>query len=100
MRRKYYPGEAVVEGIYWKNKAWEFIAITEGGALPTEEGVAYYWVPRVLVLLAGPLLGLVYVLALPFAGLLFLAYLGLRSAIRGLASIWWRDAERGTGSRR
>jgi len=100
MRRKYYPGEAVAEGIYWKNKTWEFVAIADGATLPTEEGAAHYRVPRVLVLLVGPLLGLVYVLTLPFAALLMAAYLGVRTAVRAVASMRWGGAEGGPGSRR
>lgn len=100
VRRKYHPGEVVAEGIYWKSKTGEFIAIAEGGTLPTEEGAAYYRAPPALVLLGGPLLGLAYVLTLPFAVLLTLAHIGLRSGIRAVASIRSGEAEGKAGSRR
>lgn len=100
MRRKYYPGEAVVEGIYWNTNTWEFIENPEGGLLPKEDGVAYYRVPRAVVLLVGPLLGLVYVLFLPFAALPLAAYAGLRAAARAVTSIRSGRAEGKAGNGR
>ena len=100
MRRKYYPGEVVAEGIYWKNKTWEFVAVPDGETLPPGEGEAYHRVSRVLVLLIGPLLGLLYVLVVPFVGLLFAAYLGLRNAVRAVAPIGSRGVEEEARKRR
>ena len=100
MLQKREGGQWVQGGNFLARATWEFIAIPENGTLPTEEGIAYYWVPRVLALLIGPLLGLLYVLVLPFVGLLFAAYLGLRNAVRAVAPIGSRGVEEEARKRR
>ncbi len=55
-------------GIYLKRKSWELVEVPqEGGHLPGSEGVRYYRLPLLLVLLLGPFAGLAFILFLPFA---------------------------------
>lgn len=74
MLTKYAGGELVKGGIYWSLRDGQFVSVArkwgrlEGGA---EHG--YVKVPLLLVLILGPLMGLVYVVALPLAGLVVLA---------------------------
>ncbi|OGO38341.1 MAG: hypothetical protein A2147_10625 [Chloroflexi bacterium RBG_16_57_8] len=47
-----------------------------------------------LLVLAGPLIGLAYIIALPCIGAVLLVYFGGRSAIRGIARLVRRPAPR------
>lgn len=70
MKRKYEAGEAVPAGTYWSLKTMEMVSIAQDGeCLPQgeKEGVTYFRAPLPLVLLAGPFVGLAFVIFLPFA---------------------------------
>ena len=70
MRRKYEAGEAAPAGTYWNLKTLEMVTISQDGEhLPVgeKEGVTYFRAPLPLVLLAGPFVGLAFVIFLPFA---------------------------------
>lgn len=88
MIRKYSAGQLVPSGMYWNKKTWELMQISEGGDyLPAGEGVAYYRVPLLLVLVVGPLGGLAFILFLPLA----VPFVALHAAVKAIAgNIPWR----------
>ncbi len=89
MRRRFYSGEAVPAGTYWSGRTWEMIVISgDDGNLPAGEGVTYYRAPLASVLLLGPLIGLAFVIFLPFAVPLVLIHAAVTRAIR--AAPWTR----------
>ncbi len=70
MKRKFQAGEAAPAGTYWSLKTLEMVTISQDGeCLPQgeKEGVTYFRAPLPLVLLAGPFVGLAFVIFLPFA---------------------------------
>jgi hypothetical protein len=97
VRMRHHAGEFVDAGIYWNTKTWRFTGIPEGRNLPGEKGVTYFGVPRFVPLLAGPLLGLFYILVLPCAGLVYLVYYGMRRVFLAAMPMRRRGAHRGAG---
>ncbi|MDP2948242.1 MAG: hypothetical protein Q8P22_01725 [Chloroflexota bacterium] len=94
MRRRYRPGEAVRAGTYWNSKTWEFVTIAQDGeALPTREGVSYYRAPLPLVFVAGPFVGLAFIVFLPIAVPALLIYRALVSAARAVSWAFRRAGE-------
>ncbi len=66
-------GERVGGGLYWCSSSAEFVSIpSEGGTLEGGPGDRYITVPLPLVLTAGPLMGLAFIVFLPLSGLLVL----------------------------
>ncbi len=62
----YHGGQIVKEGFYLKRSTWEFEFVTRGGnILPGEKETPYIRVPLPVVMVAGPLTGLAYVISLP-----------------------------------
>ena len=76
--RRYYGGGKVKAGFYWSPQGWEIHPIPGKGAiLPGEAGTHYYRVPMLLMLFGAPLLGMAYVIFLPFIGFaMVLSFLG------------------------
>lgn len=67
-------GEFAENGIYWRRSNWEFISVPEeGGILMGEPGEWYMRAPTPVVLILGPLMGLLFFFALPLSGMLVLA---------------------------
>ncbi len=65
-------GEAVGAGNYWNFSTGERVRIEESGVLPGDASDSYYKVPPVVILAAGPILGLAYAVFLPFIGIAML----------------------------
>ena len=89
----HFKGNQLVKGgFYWNASGWEILNIPkEGGVLPGTPETRYARVPLLLIMVAGPLLGALYAILLPFIG--FAMFLGLgekklygivRSAIESL----------------
>lgn len=102
--RRYYGGNKVKAGFYWSLQGWETHSIPgKGGILPGAEDTHYYRVPMFLVLFGAPLLGLAYVIFLPFIGFAMvfsflgqkLYCLGKRAAysLMDVVIINWRPGE-------
>ncbi len=88
IRRK--GGEIVKKGNYWNFSTGERVHMEEAGTLPADETQTYYRVPPIAILIAGPLLGLLYFLLLPFIGAaVFAAVL-----FKKLSGRWARSARR------
>ncbi len=66
---KYKGGHKVGRGSYWDLSSGRQEYIEQEGILPGDENSTYFRVPSILVLLLGPILGLLYVIALPFIGI-------------------------------
>ena len=70
----YHGGQEVKGGFYLKCSTWEFEAVTRGGGiLHGDRGTRYIRVSLPAVMVAGPLVGLAYVISLP---LVFCSILG------------------------
>jgi hypothetical protein len=68
-RRHYYGGTRTKAGFYWSPREWSIKPIpAKGGILPGDKYIHYYRVPILLMLLIAPLLGLLYVVLIPFIG--------------------------------
>jgi hypothetical protein len=62
-------GTAVKNGYYWNQGNWEFTMVPDdGGVLPGGPELKYRKVPLLLLLLAAPIIGGVFVMFLPFIG--------------------------------
>lgn len=71
-----YTGTQNVEpGLYLNLKKFSVKSIDEAGPLPGTENDTYYRAPMLLVLATAPLLGLAFVIFLPFIGFAMVAYL-------------------------
>lgn len=74
--KRYRGGDKVAQGIYWNLRTGEFFQ-SQGAALPDGDDQRYIRVPAPFVLVAGPLIGLGYVIFLPLVGIVgLLTYLG------------------------
>lgn len=73
MMTKHYGGEKVAAGIYFSRRDLEFITVpAEGGRLDGSRRDLYVKTPAAFVLIAGPVMGLVFAFFLPLSGLLVL----------------------------
>jgi hypothetical protein len=67
--RRYRGSSKVKAGFYWSPQRWEIYPMPgHGGILPGAGDTHYYRVPMLLMLFGAPLLGLAYVIFLPFIG--------------------------------
>jgi hypothetical protein len=67
MIRKYSGGTFAPCGTYVNTKNWEFHSVPREGDRLEGEGVTYYRVPLLAVMVLGPLAGLAFILFLPVA---------------------------------
>lgn len=90
--KMYHGGEKVATGVYWSLSTGEFFQTPTGGEeLPGKRETHYIKAPLSLVMAAGPLLGLIYMIFLPFVGIggffLYLANLTAKLFIRSAQSV-------------
>ena len=72
--KQYKGGQQTQRGTYWSLKTGEFIVIPDnGGILPGEAERTYFRTPMALVIIAGPTMGLLYLIFLPLLGIVGLA---------------------------
>jgi len=97
---KHNGGDRVGKGTYWNLTNGERIDIRDEGILPGEAKKAYYRMPAAAIIVAGPVLGLIYALFLPFIGIAMLVKLvgqkagsGVMEMVHGSASFGWRPSE-------
>ena len=97
---KHNGGSRVGKGTYWNLTNGERIDIRDEGILPGEAKKAYYRMPAAAIIVAGPVLGLIYALFLPFIGIAMLVKLvgqkagaGVMEMVHGSASFGWRPSE-------
>jgi len=97
---KYNGGNRVGKGTYWNLTNGERIDIRDEGTLPGDAKKAYYRMPAAAIIVAGPVLGLMYALFLPFIGIAMAVKLvgqkiggGVMETVQGSASFGWRPSE-------
>lgn len=79
--RRYKGTEKVGAGLYFNLRQLSFKSMDDEGPLPGKTGDIYRRVPTLALLVVGPLLGLVYVIFLPFIGFGMVAWLlGVKAA--------------------
>lgn len=85
---RYYGGDFVEPGTYLGLSSWGVISIdSRGEFLPGERTERYLGVPSPLLMVAGPLLGLGYVVLLPIVGFPVIAYHLVRRIGRAILSL-------------
>ena len=97
---KHNGGDRVGKGTYWDLTNGERIDIRDEGTLPGDAKKAYYRMPAAAIIVAGPVLGLMYAAFLPFIGIAMVVKLvgqkvggGVREMVQGSASFGWRPSE-------
>jgi hypothetical protein len=82
-RIAYLGGEMAGKGNYWNFSTGERITIETEGKLPGEDSKVYFKASPLLVLAAGPVLGLLYAVFLPFIGIVMLLSVALSKMLGG-----------------
>ena len=73
---KRFNAAATVEpGFYFNLREFQFVSLSEAGVLPGEIDSVWHRVPALLLLLVAPILGLSFVIFLPFIGLAMVGWL-------------------------
>jgi hypothetical protein len=90
-------GTKVEPGFYWNPASWQIVTIEkQAQALPGGPDQKYVKVPLAGMLVLTPLLGLSFVVFLPFAGFAMVGGLLGRKAVQGVrhaAAMLWPEAE-------
>ena len=96
----YKAGQKVGKGTYWDLARGKRIDVEQEGILNGEASSTYFRIPTGVMLIAGPIVGLFYVIALPFIGIATLATLaagkvanGFLGLIGSSLSFGWRPKE-------
>ena len=97
---KHNGGDRVGKGTYWNLTNGERIDINNEGTLPGDAKKTYYRMPAAAIIVAGPVLGLMYAAFLPFIGIAMLVKLvgqkagsGVMELVHGSASFGWSPSE-------
>lgn len=91
---KKFGGQMTRGGVYLSLRTGEVVALPrEGGELPGRTTVPYVRIPTALGAVLGPLVGLAYVIFLPFIGLAMITWFAGRQAARGIRALGRRSAE-------
>ena len=97
---KYNGGNRVGKGTYWNLTNGERIDISDEGTLPGDVKKTYYRMPAAAIIVAGPVLGLLYAAFLPFIGIAMLVKLvgqkaggGVMEMVHSSASFGFRPSE-------
>ncbi len=100
-------GDRVGKGTYWNLTNGERIDISAEGTLPGDVRKTYYRMPAAAIIVAGPVLGLMYAAFLPFIGIAMVVKLvaqkaggGVMEMVHGSASFGWRPSESYLAGRR
>ena len=93
-------GHKVGKGTYWNIADGNRIDVTDEGILPGDNSASYTRFPPGIVLLAGPVIGLLYVIAMPFMALGMIATFAGRKLFGSIANLFgsllsfgWRPRE-------
>jgi hypothetical protein len=98
---RYKGGDWVAEGTYWNLASGRRVDATgEGLALPGGRNLVYLRMPAGVMLLFGPLFGLLYIIFFPLIGIAALSFFTVRALFRGAFGLLsramyfeWRPAE-------
>lgn len=84
----HHGGTAVKSGYYWNQGNWEFTMIPDdGGLLPGPADKTYRKVPLLLLLLAAPVIGGLFVMFLPFIGFAMAIYFAAKKVYGGIRGL-------------
>lgn len=83
----YKSGHKVGKGTYWDLSKGHRIDVEEECSLTGEPSATYLRMPAGMMLLAGPIIGLLYVLCVPFIGIATIMVLTTRKAANGVLSL-------------
>ena len=93
-------GQTVQAGTYWNMANGNRVQMLQEGVLPGDRSARYIKAPVAVMLMAAPLIGLVFAVFLPFIGIVMTLNVvakklveGLRSAAAGSMSFGWRPIE-------
>lgn len=96
----YKTGRTVGKGTYWDLSNGRRIDVEQETVLSGEFSATYYRIPASVMLLAGPVIGLAYVICLPFIGLATIASLATSKVVGGVLGLFgkslsfgWRPRE-------
>ncbi len=97
---KHNGGDRVGKGTYWNLTNGERIDILSEGTLPGDRKRTFYRMPAAAIIVAAPVLGLLYAAFLPFIGIAMLVKLvaqkiggRVMETVQGSASFGWRPSE-------
>lgn len=90
-------GRPARRGTYWSFGSGELLRLREEGTLPGPPGRRWIRLPAVLLLLLGPVLGLVFLLFLPIAGIVLIIYLPLQALFQKATAPRDIDDDDGSG---
>jgi hypothetical protein len=97
---RYKGGQKVGKGTFWNVANGNRVDIADEGVLPGDDSAEYRRFPPGIVLLAGPVIGLFYVIAMPFIAVGTIITLvgkkmftGLFNLLGNLISFGWRPSE-------
>jgi len=100
-------GETAGKGTYWNLTNGERIDISSEGTLPGDSSRTYYRMPAAAIIVAAPVLGLLYAAFLPFIGIAMALRLvaqkiggGVMETVQSSASFAWRPSESYLSGRR
>jgi hypothetical protein len=80
-------GQRVNKGTYWDLLAGHRIDIVEEGILPNTGKATYIRMSSGMMLLVGPIIGLLYAILMPFIGIATVAALAVRKTLEGLSNL-------------
>ncbi len=83
----YKTGSRVGKGTYWDLSNGQRIDVDQEAILSGEASATYFRIPASIMLLAGPVIGLFYVLTLPFIGIATIATLAIGRVVSGVVSL-------------
>jgi hypothetical protein len=93
-------GQSVKAGTYWNMDNGDRVELVTAGVLPGTSKAMYVKAPGAAMLAAGPVLGLIFAVFLPFIGIVMTIsmivskiYEGVTSAAAGSLSFGWRPIE-------
>jgi hypothetical protein len=80
-------GQIADRGTYWDLRIGSRIDIEGEGVLPGSEKATYIKMPALVMLLVGPIIGLLYAILLPFIGIATVAALAGQTMLKGMNHI-------------
>jgi hypothetical protein len=80
-------GHRVSKGTYWDLRVGQRIDIADEGTLPGDETSTYLRMPSSVMLLSGPIIGLLYAILMPVIGIATVATLAVRKVLGGLYNL-------------
>lgn len=77
-------GQTVAKGTYWELGSGRRVDLSGAGMLPGDVTSRYFRAPAIAMVLLGPLVGLFYVIALPFIAIAVVAFQVAGKMVEGL----------------